>query len=731
MTPGIGPARNRARFEEWVREEPDVLLAGLTTASGADFLAWLVTFLQKKLDVSFAFVGELCGEDWDRVRTVAVASAEGIQDNFDYDLAGTPCANVTSQHICHHADAVADEFPEDSLLRDMEVESYMGIPLTDPSGRSLGLMVVLDRKPMSDEAIPLLQDALRLFRPRVQAELTRQRALRELEQLGQGLALDMDGAATRGLVKYLAHTANVKVAFVSVAVGGAAGRMRTAGLSIGGRLVEDMEYDPAGTACERVQEEGMVFIPSRVREAFPDDHFLQELNAEAYLGIAFPRLDGVPTGHIGIIHDRPLQESFCHNSLLRLLAQRAAVEAGRRVQEERRLELERQFVNLQRTESLGMLAGGVAHDFNNLLTGILGNIEMARARLIGQVEATDLLARAETASQNAARLCRQLLAYAGKGHQHPQPLALDSVVRETLSLLTVSVPEDHQLRMRLADSLPAILADRPQTQQIVMNLVINALDALARGPGEIVLTSGVRACGRAELDRMTFGHGRPAGDYVFLTVADTGQGMDAEQRRKMFEPFYSTREAGHGLGLAAVSGIIRRHDGAVDVVSAPGKGTSVTVFFPAHPELTVQPAGGRPAGAAPRLRARILVVDDQEGVREIVRQMLENEGAAVSVAAGGAEAIEVLAAAPDDIDCVVLDLAMPGMSGEETLRQMRQIRPSVPVLIASGYDAEDVIGRLAAAGPLAWIPKPFRRHELTEAIRTILGDPPGARATTI
>ncbi len=385
-----------------------------------------------------------------------------------------------------------------------------------------------------------------------------------------------------------------------------------------------------------------------------------------------------------------------------------------------RLALERKLLDSQKLESLGLLAGGIAHDFNNLLTVVLGGASLARLELPpGSTAAEISLRQIEVAGQRAAELCAQMLAYAGKGRFVVEPANLTALIDGLRSLLKISVGHRATLSFELGQNLPAVMADATQLRQIVMNLVINAAEAIGDRGGEITLTTGLRHFDPAALNHAVTGADRPAGNCVFLEVRDTGPGMSAEVLAKIFDPFFTTKFTGRGLGLAAVLGIVRGHDGALLVESAVGRGTTFTLILPA---ISGAPALPAPVTSATpwQQRARVLVIDDDDSVRAVATAMLRSFGFTTQAAADGHAGLTLFQAEPVGFDLVVLDLLMPGLTGEQTLVELRRVRPAVRVLIISGFNEGDLLARHAGGGPLAYLHKPFTRPDLERAVRDLL-----------
>jgi PAS domain S-box-containing protein len=375
---------------------------------------------------------------------------------------------------------------------------------------------------------------------------------------------------------------------------------------------------------------------------------------------------------------------------------------------------EQSLLETQKLESLGVLAGGIAHDFNNLLTGIIGNASLVRADLPPDSPLIGLIEPINDSAQQAADLCRQMLAYSGKGRFVVQKADLSGLVEETTKMLQHSISKKAELRFQLEPGLPPIEADTTQIRQVIMNLVINASEALGDEGGIITLTTGrtTVAAGR----QSGAAGGAPGREYVFLKVTDTGCGMDVATQSKIFEPFFTTKFTGRGLGLAAVQGIIKGHKGELTVESEPGRGTTFQVMFPA----VLSDSGVRPVapsgGAAWRGSGRILIVDDEATIRNTLSRMLTVLGFSPVLAMDGAEAVGMFRAAPSDFALVLLDLTMPRLSGEQTLVELRKIRDDVRVVVMSGYNRQEALVQFTGKGVANFLQKPFT----VDALRAVL-----------
>jgi two-component system cell cycle sensor histidine kinase/response regulator CckA len=387
---------------------------------------------------------------------------------------------------------------------------------------------------------------------------------------------------------------------------------------------------------------------------------------------------------------------------------------GQDITEQKQLEVH--LRQSQKMEAIGQLAGGIAHDFNNLLTPIQGSVELLMEMTDRDEQALEYLQSIKLASERAAGLTRQLRLFTRQDEGQRKPLVLNRIVRETSDLLGRSLTHSITVRLDLEENLWAVEADSSQMSQVLINLSLNAQDAMESGG---VLVIGTR---NISLDAFEarFSPGMRPGRYACLSVKDSGCGMSPETEARIFEPFFTTKKPGKGtgLGLSVVYGIVRAHGGFIDVHSEEGKGSRFDVYLPTT-ELSVAEKERKDA-ALPVGSETILLVDDEEMIRRLGRRVLEKCGYSVRIAAGGAEAIRTYKKHGGEIDLVLLDVIMPHMNGQEVLRQLKQLNPKVKVLIATGYTADSSVQRLKVEGVLGVVEKPFSIQTLAAAIRTAL-----------
>jgi signal transduction histidine kinase/CheY-like chemotaxis protein len=413
------------------------------------------------------------------------------------------------------------------------------------------------------------------------------------------------------------------------------------------------------------------------------------------------------------LKERTTELEFAHCELQIELLRRGELERERR-------EMEGKMLQMQKLESLGVLAGGIAHDFNNLLTAMLGNIGVAKLELPEKHAAVQFLSEAERITLRAADLTQQMLAFSGKGGLAVGAVCLNAVAEEMSGLLKASISKKISVSLKLAPNLPSIEADSTQLQQVLMNLILNAAESMEGRSGTITVRTRAINADEKFLSRSALPDTLPPGRYVLMHVTDEGVGMSPETLARIFEPFFTTKFTGRGLGLAATLGIVRGHRGVIFAESTEGVGTRFTVGFPAVNAEVAKPVVEQEVEEF-RGDQTILVVDDETLVRDVTTRMLKGRGFRTIAARDGQEAVSIFEQQNGDIDAVLLDLTMPVMGGEEAFAQIQRINPDVPVIVTSGY-AESTAGSRFGDGtqPKGFIQKPFNAQMLTDALREAL-----------
>jgi len=392
----------------------------------------------------------------------------------------------------------------------------------------------------------------------------------------------------------------------------------------------------------------------------------------------------------------------------------------RRVQEEKRQQLESKRSETQKRESLSLLAGGIAHDFNNLLMGILGNASIVLEDLPAGSEQRTYVERIQTAGMRSGELTRQLLAYAGKGTLLLEPVNLSRLVEDMTQQLKIALSSGGNLELDLAEELPAIRGDATQLRQVIMNLVSNASDALTGGLGQILLRTGMRVYNREALEMCYLADESKPGRYVFLEIFDQGTGMDLRTQAKIFDPFFTTKITGRGLGLAAVQGIVKGHGGAIKLESRVGQGTTLRLLFPIVSQEGSVENQARVKNSYWRGSGNVLVIDDEEFVLHFTSDTLKRYGFEPILAKDGDEGIRIFEEFSEEIRLVLLDMTMPGKSGEEVYEEIHQMNPNVPIVLSSGHSEQDALDHFKGKTLAGYLQKPYGVKVLGDLLRSLL-----------
>ncbi len=526
------------------------------------------------------------------------------------------------------------------------------------------------------------------------------------------------------LLHHLTAILGADIAFIAVYASHDPPLMRTLALVIDDAIASNVDYELAGTPCEQVVGQEFRYYSGDLLQRFPSDAMLPELSIETYAAFPLYDTEHQPLGLLavlsrGAMHDVPLIES-----MLKIFAARVTGAIEQKRADERRGRLEAQLRQAQKMEAIGHLTGGIAHDFNNILTSVMGHITLAAER-----EATGSdprlrrhLDQAQLSCERARDLIRQMLTFSRGGRGEARPLDLAARLRESIRLLRSTLPTTIELDTVIANDLPAVVIDPVHVDQILLNLCINARDAMS-GAGTI----RIDAARSAITDAACVSCRAPVnGELVILSVSDCGPGIDPAIIDRMFEPFFSTKEVGKGsgMGLATVHGIVHEHGGHILVDTAPGTGAVFRILMPvfagdASGELAVG-EDTRADTLQTRLRGRVLVVEDDTSVGEFMRELLEYRSLEVTLVPGGVEAWERFRAAPDAFDLVITDQTMPRLGGLDLARRMHELRANLPVVLYSAY-LEGIDPRtLAAAGITETLAKPVDPRRLLEILHARL-----------
>jgi signal transduction histidine kinase/ActR/RegA family two-component response regulator len=375
----------------------------------------------------------------------------------------------------------------------------------------------------------------------------------------------------------------------------------------------------------------------------------------------------------------------------------------------------------QKLEGLGLLAGGIAHDFNNLLVGIMGGASYSLETVSKDHPAREMLETILRASERAADLVRQLLAYAGKGTAPVESVNLAQLVRDTTTLLRATIPRPVQLMVEIDEKLPMLRTNSAQMQQLIVNLIVNAAEAIGESSGVVTVQATLRNIDVYPSARNVLGSELAPGAYAQIEVTDTGCGMDEATRARVFDPIFTTKLAGRGLGLAAVQGIVRSAQGSMEVISAPGKGSTFRILLPvlAQSGLAAE-ATSAPLPPESGAGRQVLIIDDEKVVRDIATKILQTRGYSVLTAEGGRSGLEIFSKKAGAISLVLLDQSMPGMSGVEVLQRLKEVNPQIPVAMISGYSEADMAKQLRDLPSSGYIQKPFTAGTLLAKVRQLM-----------
>lgn len=381
--------------------------------------------------------------------------------------------------------------------------------------------------------------------------------------------------------------------------------------------------------------------------------------------------------------------------------------------------LEAQLRESAKMEALGVLAGGVAHDFNNLLAAVIGNADLAMMTVEKESPIVHNLDQIVNASITATDLCTQMLAFTGQGVTTVEKFDLNNVVQQTGEMLLAAMPKKVNLSFKLSESPLGIKADKSQMRQVIMNLITNASESYGNGTGTISVGTEIHNYTKKELDLFHPDASLESGQYIRIWVTDSGVGMKPEVVAKIFDPFFSAKSGGRGLGLAAVQGILRAHRGAISVDSTPGEGTTFVIILP-HIDLDTQEESFAMRTAPHVTSRRILICEDDALVRDVLLTATKRAGYDVLEAADGQEAIDVFRSNSDSIDCVLLDFNMPKLNGEEVFKELRKIREDARVVLCSGFTEHEILSRFEGSGIAGFIQKPVRIDALLTKINAVI-----------
>ncbi|MEP4196912.1 MAG: response regulator [Aliishimia sp.] len=708
------------------------LFAEAALKSGPAFLQEICDVARVTFGAQLALIGSLRIVEARRIYVLGSSKQNPNIALEAYDVCAAPCRRVlTEATMVVHLEDLQNRFPDDPGVQAFASQSYIGFPLIDELGESIGIFVLEWDTPMSEEKSRNVIQTLETLLPRISAEVSTQ----IVEHAFQALMIPIDDetkddtAIFRTIVLQAAALSQVHAVLLAQCIDDDAQDFKILAAAAGGDLLTSAEghlvkYD--GTPCHNLKTKDTFFLERDLQLAFPSMPLFQDLNAEAYLGFGARKKNGQPLGHLALIHDRPMAPRALRSPVLRVIASRSTQELRRHVAEAERKSLADTIVVRKKLESLGLMAGTIAHDFNNQLTAIIGHTELAMLDLPPAHSAMPSLQIAKDNMWRARDVIGDLMDFAGNASGSPaERLSLSDLINHTLSGLNAEIPQTCQIDVSIEDTQPEIFGHKAQIIQILGNLILNALEALEEREGAIKLQVSLVPISMQERGKCLTGCAPALPDMcVALEVTDTGRGMEIATAERVFDPFFSTKKSSRGLGLAGVLGIARRMQAGLTFQSQPEIGTSFRLYFPPAP--TDPPTAFVPDQDSltehpnPSL-GKILVVDDKPEVLDLISRQVERLGHEVVSVMSGYEAI-ALAKSTSDIRAVVIDVLMPGIDGWETLQRLRNISRDLPALVMSGYSQIEQGSKSDELKLVQVLNKPFSLERLKDSLENLLID---------
>ncbi|GMT42786.1 MAG: hypothetical protein IEMM0002_1197 [bacterium] len=671
----IRDVTERKRLEEALVN----IARGVPASTGDAFFRSLVKYLVYTLKVGCAGVGELVGKEKDRVKTIAACGDGDIIENIEYNIIDTPSEKVLhDKNLCNYPNDVQHEFPRDQFLKEKHAKSYVGIPLLDSTGNAIGILSVMDKKHLRNQR--MVESMLQIFSVRASAEIERKRTDEALAEEKERLAVTLrsigDGVITTDI--------NGKVVLMNRVAEKLTGLNQE---EVTGKLFQKVFYiidestcSPIENPIEKVVESGEIISMTHRTILLAKDGTGWAISASA---APIRGSDSKITGVVIVFSD---------------------------ITEKRRME--RELQKSQKLESLGILAGGIAHDFNNLLTAIMGNISMAKLDIDEETETHEILDEAENAVKRTKDLTRQLLTFSRGGEPVKEIGNVSEIIRSTVNFAlrgSKSISD-----MELSEALPLLEIDVGQISQVINNLVINADQSMPEG-GVIRVRAASVILGAD--DALPLGEGR----YIRISIQDEGVGISGENINRIFDPFFTNKKDGSGLGLATSYSIVGKHSGLITVESMPGKGSTFHVYLPESDRpLRLMDKKSEVLNGV----GRVLMMDDEEVVRSVAGRILTRLGYTPSVANDGVEAVDKYKEAlesGDPFDVVILDLTVPGgMGGLKALLELKKLDPNVKAIVSSGYSTDPVVADCKKHGFAGFIVKPYDVEQVSDVLQNVI-----------
>ncbi|NKE73787.1 PAS domain S-box protein [Candidatus Manganitrophus noduliformans] len=665
----------RKRAGEALRE----IEQGVSAATGEMFFRSLVTHLTRVLGADYAFVGEVLKEKEGVIRTIAVCSDDVIVENFEYLLAGAPCEQVVGKVLRSYPQGVGDIFPKSHLMTGKRIESYIGAPLFDSAQHPLGLLSVMRRNPIGD--VKTAESIVQIFAARAATELERKRAEEALAAEKERLAVTLrsigDGVITTDVEGRILLINKV----AEILTGWSQEEAR-------GRPLEEVFHVIEEKTGRPIENPAAKVLQSRITiESVNHTILLSRDGTKRFITDSADPIWDNQSRIIGVV-----------------LAFRDVTQ---------KLKMEEDLLRTSKLEAIGLLAGGIAHDFNNILTAILGNLSLIKISMDCKDPLHKRVSDAETASFRARDLAQQLLTFAKGGTPLKRAMSIKKFLEDSIQF-ALRGSNVHAVTL-IADDLWPVEIDEGQINQVINNLVINAQQAMPQGGTIEVRAENYLAVGTENQFPL------PPGPYAKISIRDFGTGISREHLPKIFDPYFTTKQRGSGLGLPTSYSIIKKHDGYITVDSEVGEGSTFSIYLPGsshgiEPERKLE---------APLLgRGKVLIMDDDEAVREVAGEILRFLGYQVEYAKDGSEAIacyQEASSSGQPFDLVIMDLTIPGkMGGKEAMQRLLEIDPHVKAIVSSGYSNSPVMANYLKYGFKGVITKPYTIEQVSKTINRLI-----------
>ena len=687
----------------------------------------LAGMLGEHFGAEIVLIGAVRLAETERIEVHSLYSRTGKIDITEYDACDSPCRAVVTEGVTVVVPSgFGTHYPKDAAAQQFGLESYVGVPLKGSNGQVIGLILIESKKVLDDSQAGAAVSALTEFKERTSRELDNLLTTRTLGAVISGTASLSSSDVFRALTRQVADALVVRTSFIAECIDDDPDHFRMLAYSFRGqpRIQAEGALVPyALTPCQLLKKSDTVHIPKTVQQDFPEDALFIEQGLIAYVARVLRDRHGKVIGHIALLHDRELSERLLESPVLETFAARASVELERHQAEAHRSQMEQALLVRKKAESLGLLAGTIAHDFNNLLASLLGYTELALEKAAGDDVVRTYLEKARDVSLSGKDLLRQLLNYAGGSPDSQQTVVdLNRLVRDTISL----VPETHRSRdaihYDLDELAPEIRADASRITQLVMNLALNSLEALVDDEDSVRIGTSTVKMSESLRSQLLFGGDQLPDECVVLEVHDTGRGMEADVAPRVFDPYFTTKHEGRGLGMAAIHGIVRSYNAGLWIRSEPGAGTTVRVYFAPAGEQYKQslPVADSPAYDTHSSGGeRILVVDDQKQVREVLGLQLISANFQVDQAGSCDEALELVRSGKR-YSAAFIDIVMPQVDGWETLTRIRELDSEMKAVMVTGFAPQPDTELLDAHRDIQVLGKPYTRQQMFDALQNLL-----------